>query len=87
MTKPYDTASERKRKKQRELEREVLLYVRDRNAAVKWDRLYVHFDPNRSGDIGPVLQVLKEGRYISVDEKQNVTITDLGLKRLEAAMF
>ena len=87
MTKPYDAASEKKRKKQRELEREVLLYLRDRNKAVKWDMLYVHFDPNRSEDIGPVLQELKEGRYISVDQKKNVTITDLGLKRLEAAMF
>ena len=87
MTKPYDAASERKRKKHRELEREVLLYLRDRNEAVKWDMLYVHFDPNRSEDIGPVLQELREGRYISVDQKKNVTITDLGLKRLEAAMF
>jgi hypothetical protein len=78
---------EKKRKKERELEREVLLHLRSLNASVNWETLYVHFDRDRTGSIGPVLQVLKDGRYIAADEKNNVAITKLGLKRLEAAMF
>jgi hypothetical protein len=48
--------------------------------------LYVHFYIDRTGSLGPVLQVLKDGRYIAADEKNNVA-TKLGLKRLEGAMF
>jgi hypothetical protein len=51
------------------------------------ETLYVHFDRDRTGSIGPVLQVLKDGRYIATGEKNNLAITKLGLKRLEAAMF
>jgi hypothetical protein len=87
MAKPYGPAYEKKRKKQRGLERDVLLYLRSHREAVNWDVVYAHFDPSRTGDIGPVLHLLKEGHYVAVDVKNCVTITKLGLKRLESAMF
>jgi hypothetical protein len=83
MATPYGPEHEKKRKK----EREVLLYLRSLNAAVNWEKLYAQFDLDRTGSIGPVLHALKDGRYIATDDKNNVTITQLGLKRLEAAMF
>jgi hypothetical protein len=83
----YGPEHEKKRRKERDLEREVLLHLRSLNASVNWETLYVHFHRDRTGSIGAVLQALKNGRYIAADEKNNVTITKLGLKRLEAAMF
>jgi hypothetical protein len=87
MANPYEPEHEKKRKKERELEREVLLHLRSLNEPVNWETLYVHFDLDRTGSIGPVLHALRDGRYIAADEKNNVSITKLGLKRLEAAMF
>ena len=78
---------EKKRMKERELERQVLLHLRHLNAPVNWQMLSAQFDLDRTGSIGPVLHALKDGRYIAADEKNNITITKLGLKRLEAAMF
>ena len=37
--------------------------------------------------IGPVLHDLKAGHYIALDVANNVTITEIGLSRLRAAMF
>jgi hypothetical protein len=87
MAKPYGPEYEKQRKKERELEREVLLHLRAVNKPVNWETLYGEFDLHRTGNVGPVLHALKDGRYIAVDEKNNVTITKLGLKRLEAGMF
>jgi hypothetical protein len=74
-------------KNQRELEREVLHYLKDRRKPVDWELLHVHFDLQRTGHVGPVLQELKDGHYIAVDGNNKVTITEVGLKRLEAGMF
>jgi len=87
MPEPYGPAHEKKRRKQRELAREVLQYLKGRNKPVTWNTMYAHFDLHRTEDIGPVLHELMEGRYVAVDQQKNVTITNLGLKRLEAAMF
>lgn len=83
----YGPVHEKKRKMLRELERELLLHLRLVNRPVNWEALCIQFDLHRTGDIGPLLQALKEGRYIAVDEKNKITITKLGLKRLEAGMF
>lgn len=83
----YRPADEEKRKKERELEREVLLYLRAVNDPVNWDTLKSRFDIHRGADIDRVLHALKDGRYIAVNGKNNVWITDLGLKRLAAGMF
>ena len=83
----YGPEHEKKRRQARELEREVLFHLRSLKAPVNWETLYIHYDLDRTGSIGPVLRALKDGRYVAVDEENNVTITKLGLKRLEAAMF
>jgi hypothetical protein len=87
MANPYGPEPEKKRRKARELEREVLLHLRTLKAPINWQTLYIRFDLDRTGSIDAVLQALKDGRYVAVDEENNVTITKLGLKRLEAAMF
>lgn len=86
MAKPYGP-DEKQRKEERKLEREVLLLLRALNRPVKSNTLYLQFDSHLPVNIGDVLNTLKEGHYIAVDKKNNITITKLGLKRLEAGMF
>ena len=78
---------EKQRKKEPKLEREVLLLLRALNRPVKSNTLYLQFESHQPVNIGHVLNTLKGGRYIAVDEKNDVTISKLGLKRLEARMF
>ena len=87
MSKPNSPEHEKQRKEERKLEREVLLLLRALNKPVESKTLHLQFESHQPADIGHVLNTLKEGRYIAVDEKNNVTITKLGLKRLEAGMF
>ena len=81
----YGRADVERLKLRRELERRVLRYLRKRKKPILWDSLAVRFGQN--GDIGAVLQHLREGHYITVDSELNVTISTVGLKRLEDAMF
>lgn len=87
MPKLSGTEFQKKMKRQRELEREILLYIRSRGQAVHWEALYALFDPQRTGVLGSVLHLLKAGHYITIDGMNQVAITKLGLKRLESAMF
>jgi hypothetical protein len=87
MPKHSGTEFQKKMKQQRELERQVLLYVRSRGQSVHWDALYAKLDPQRTGDLGSILHLLKAGHYITIDGMNQVAITKLGLKRLESAMF
>lgn len=82
-----DLESETKLKKQRELEHRVLHQLRERKEPVNWDELYVHFDLHRTGEIEPVLHNLKVGHYIAVDQEKNVSISEMGLKRLSEECF
>lgn len=67
---------------------EVLNALRVRKHPVKWDVLCAHFDRQSAAyHIASVLKELKDGHLITVDGKQNVTITDVGLMRLAAGMF
>jgi hypothetical protein len=72
---------------QRTLEREVLAYLRDLDEPIHSETLQAHFDNHRSQDIAPVLHDLKAGYYIALDVTNNVTLTEIGLSRLRAAMF
>jgi hypothetical protein len=84
MTKHYGPAYEKKIRKQRDFERQVLQHLKDhRDKPHHFDGLYVLFDLHRTGEIGPVLHELRESKYIDVDKGQNVTLTELGLRRLE----
>ena len=87
MANPHGPEYEKRRKEERKLEREVLLLLRAINRPVESKTLYLQFDSHQPTNIDHVLEGLKEGRYIAVDEKKNITITKLGLKRLEAGMF
>ena len=67
---------------QRPLERDVLTYLKE-HGPKRLDVLYVHFDPQRTASITPALQALGTGGYISVDDDEMTSITQLGLSRLE----
>jgi hypothetical protein len=87
MATPSGLKYEKKRNMQRKLEREVLSYLRDLDEPVPSETLQAHFDIHRSEGIAPVLHDLKAGYYIALDVTKNVTITEIGLSRLRAAMF
>ena len=61
MRKRNDPESEKKTARQRELEREVLVYLRSQDGPVNGEGLSLHFDPHKTGDIGPVLHLPKDG--------------------------
>jgi hypothetical protein len=75
------------RNMQRTLEREVLSYLRDLDEPVHSETLLAHFDIHSSEGIASVLHDLKAGYYIALDVTNHVTITEIGLSRLRAAMF
>jgi hypothetical protein len=87
MATPSGLKYEKTRNLQRKLEREVLSYLRGLDEPVPSVTLQAQFDIHRSEDITPVLQDLKAGYYIALDVRNNVTIIQIGLSRLRAAMF
>ena len=87
MRKPHPSLHATKLKKRRHLELGVLRYLKRTMQPVIWDELYVHYEKLRPCDVGPVLKKLKEGQYISVDKEKKVTITQMGLKRLQGNQF
>jgi hypothetical protein len=80
----YGHKYEREYQKKRGLQREVLELLK-RNSPKKWDTLHSYFARERGANIQPVLEALKDARYIEVSEDidQIVRITASGLKRLE----
>ena len=80
----YGHKYEREYQRNRGLQREVLEHLK-RNSPKKWDTLYSYFTRERGANIQPVLDALRDGRYIEVseDNDQIVRITISGLERLE----
>jgi hypothetical protein len=87
MATPPGLKYEKTRNMQRTLEREVLSYPRKLDGPIHSETLQAHFHIHRSEGIAPVLDDLKGGCYIALDVTNNVTITEIGLSRLRAAMF
>ena len=69
--------------KKRDLERKVLAHVK-KNGTCLYDVLSVHFDPNHTAEVQPVLRGLKEHGYIEVTKDKKVIITTFGLQQLES---
>jgi hypothetical protein len=65
-----------------DLQSKVLHYLKDHGPTM-WNALYVSFDQERTGTIGPVLQDLKEWKYIEVGLTDRVKITMRGLEYLK----
>jgi hypothetical protein len=82
---PYGPAYDKKiGKKQHDLERQVLQYLKDnRGEPHNYELLCVLFDFRRTGEIAPVLYELRQWQCIAVDKAQNVTITESGLTQLQ----
>lgn len=79
----YGPKYEKERRKRWELERRVLKHLKGHGPS-NYDALYVLFDPDRSANIAPALQDLREWESIAVGQDKMVTITASGLKRLSA---
>ena len=58
--KPSGPAYEKKKAKQRDLERQVLQHLKKYPRPHNWDSLFVLFDVRRTAAIEPVLQDLKQ---------------------------
>jgi hypothetical protein len=73
----------RKAAHQREILEHLMVY--SVYSQQKWDTLYTHYAIGRKTDIQPVLQALKDARFVEVSEDtdQIVRITASGCKRLE----
>ena len=63
--------------------REALSYLKD-FGPLDWNVLYVRFNADRSGDIGPALQALRERKYIKVGSDKTASITALGMAQLKS---
>lgn len=70
------------RKKQKVLQRQVLQHLK-RNGPKSYDNLYMIFDLDRTANIGPALQDLRELNHIQIDKDRTVRITKSGLQILE----
>jgi hypothetical protein len=77
----------KQREKQRSLERKILHALRELKQPIKWDMLCANFGLESTGYMQFVLTELKDARHVAVDNEQNVTITEVGLKRLAAGMY
>ena len=64
------------------LKREVLRHLQ-KQGAIDYKLLYVHFDRNRTSDIQAILQDLKQWNYIEVDKDGMTRITTSGIRLLE----
>jgi hypothetical protein len=67
----------------REFQRAVLAYLKERGPQ-PYDVLYVHFDPNCTGEIKSVLHELIQWKFIDrgTDSDMMVSITASGIARL-----
>ena len=67
----------------RELQREVLAYLKE-HGPQPYDALYVHFDPNRTSEIQAVLHELIQWKFIDrgTDSEITISITASGIARL-----
>ena len=67
--------------KRRELLHAILRYLTERGPTY-WARLYIHFDPHGTGEIGPALKILATFKHIVVDNTI-VKITASGMEQLK----
>ena len=80
----FGQKQEKEYQRKRSLQREVLELLM-RYGPKKWDTLSADFAIDRRVNIQPVLDALKDARYVEVGENQDkmVQITASGLTRLE----
>ena len=80
----FGPKQEKEYQRKRSLQREVLELLM-RYGPKKWDTLSTDFAIDRRVNIQPVLDALKDARYVEVGENQDkmVQITASGLTRLE----
>jgi hypothetical protein len=67
--------------RKRGLEQMVLLHLRNHDP-MTWTALYIRFDQDGSGKIGPTLGLLARWKHIILKQDEQTTITEAGLERL-----
>jgi hypothetical protein len=78
---PSGSQGELQRARVRALQDAVLLHLRD-NGSMKWIDLYLQFNEDGSGEIGPALGLLARLKHIAVEFDGTTTITAAGRERL-----
>ena len=79
---PSAPLDDREWARRRELLHAVLRYLTERGPTY-WATLYLHFDPDGTGEIGPALRDLAISKHIVVDSTI-VKITMLGTEQLKS---
>jgi hypothetical protein len=79
---PSGPQDEREFAKRRILLQKVLRYLTDRGPT-HWATLYLHFDSDGTGEIGPALRHLAACKHIQV-VGTTATITVLGLEQIQS---
>lgn len=64
-----------------ELQRKALRYLKD-FGPLNWNALYVRFNADNTGHIGPALKTLEEQNYIEVSSDETAKITAVGMAQL-----
>jgi hypothetical protein len=67
---------------QADLQGEALRYLKE-YGPLNWNALYVRFNADRNGDIGPALQSLQEQNYIEVGSDNIARLTACGMAQLQ----
>ena len=67
---------------QTDLQREALRYLKE-FGPLRWAALFVRFNEDYSGNIGPALQDLQERKYIDVESDNIAKITAWGMVQLQ----
>ena len=78
MAKHYGPKYEKKHRKMKLLERDVLRYLKDHSGCADYNVVYVYFDPNRTGDIGPAIQDLLQWNLAKRTTDGKLELTDYG---------
>lgn len=73
-----------RRGRQKVVQRQVLNHLK-RNGPKSYDNLYITFDLDRTADIGPALQELKELNHIDITKDRTVRITEAGLQAIDSS--
>jgi hypothetical protein len=65
----------------RSLDERVLIHLTEKGPK-KWAAVYLYFDQDATGEIGPVLRALESLKRIKCDEKGYVKITQTGFEHI-----
>jgi hypothetical protein len=83
MPKHYGPKYEKQRKKQKDLQKQILEVLRKNNGRYNYDGLYVLFDLHHTGEAGPAIQDLLTWNIVKLVGAKDLELTEHGRKMLD----